>query len=77
MKVLLKTLCGCTKLIDVPQADGILKIPLYTKFKAYNDYYGLETEIKTRTFRLDTKETWSIDQTPLLVYLEEERNTVK
>jgi len=69
MKALLKTRCGCTRLIDILHPSRSIRIPLPEKMK-YVETFRYDVPVNNiREFILNSEE-YLIDDTKIPVYIE-------
>jgi len=66
MKALLKTLCGCSQLIDIPDRTSSIKIPLPSS----STFASQDAVLKIRTFYLEHSE--KIQNIEVFVYVEQD-----
>lgn len=69
MKALLKTRCGCTRMIDILYPVRSIRIPLPEEIKYVADFRPEPKAMKIREFRLDNEE-YLLDDTKIPVYIE-------
>lgn len=72
MKALLRTLCGCTKMIDIPEVRQDLRVPILTDRPAMWDHdpkladKSLSYDVRTFTFQRESM----VDGSVLFIYEE-------
>ena len=69
MKALLKTRCGCTRMIDILHPMRSIRIPLPEEMKYVVDFLPAIKPMSIREFRLENEE-YVIDNTTIPVYIE-------